>query len=189
MNSYLFLFQIVFILTLVSFITESVYPVVQNENKNILKNFIYRFTHYFVFAYMSSFVFLFNYNSIDVYFYMFFVLAMFLSWYVAECCILTYYELCTYNLDHTQFETTFHPTMKSIFRDYDNTVMILIGIIMTITIAYILYYNTKISLYVKIIYAILYTYLLSDSFLKSRSGEKQYYPKDSDSFFVKHILQ
>lgn len=187
MNRYIILGFIVLIITSVSFIVEFIYPIITpGKYRQYILNFIYRFIHFFMFIYFSTFILLFKYTTTDTYIYLFAVIFLFYSWHIAECCILTYYELQTYNVDHNQYDTTFHPTMKSIFRDYADTIMIIIGILITISVIYIFIHN-NISLYFKIPYAIIYIYLLGDSFFKSRLGKKQYYPTTSDSFFKRYI--
>jgi len=187
MNGYLFVTIVSFIVTIVSLMIEHAHPIIDSEDCDGISNFVYRFLHFLIFFYLPSFLLFFKYNSFDAYIYLGLVLLLFTTWYLFECCILTYYEIKTYKIDHNKYDTTFHPTMKSIFRDYSDLVMTLFGILITFNVGYIIYNNKKIPIVGKILYSLIYVLLLGDSVLKSRGGEKQYYPKKGESFFVKFI--
>jgi len=187
MNSYLLIILISFCITSISFLVEYIYPFIHSKERDYISNFMYRFLHFLIFFYLPTFLLFFTYNSIDAYIYLGLVLLMFSTWYIFECCILTYYELRTYNIDHNIYDTTFHPTMKSIFREYSDILMNIFGVLITLNVGYIIYNNKQIPLVVKILYSLLYIFFFGDSILKSRAGKKQYYPKSPDCLFIKYI--
>jgi hypothetical protein len=131
--------------------------------------------HFFLFIYFATFICIFGVNNIDVYIYLILCLLMLLSWYFLECCILTYYELKSYGIDMKNIPTTFHPTMYSLFNEHSDNIMSMLGILMTINVIYILYYNKKIHIIYKIIYLLIFEILFVDSVLKSRNGVVQLY--------------
>ena len=140
MESYIQIAGITLLVTLISYIIEHVSPVVNLDNYDIL-NIIPRFLHYYYYIFLCIFLLLFKGNRTDVYIYLAAVTFMIVSWYICECCVLSYYELKTYNVDISKYDTTFHPTMKLLCRNHSDLAMQIIGVCMTFTVGYILYYN------------------------------------------------
>jgi hypothetical protein len=126
-------------------------------------------------------------NNRDVLIYLFSALGMFYSWHLLECCILTYYELRLYGMDHNHHYTTFHPTMYSVFNKYSNIVMTIIGILLLINVGFIMYKNNSFPFYAKAIYTIVFLFLFIESVLKSRTGKKQEYPRDEEHILNKYL--
>ena len=177
MNKYILLLLLSLIVTILSFIVEYFYPFIKAtlSFNDYIKIFLCRYLHFILILYFVLFLLFFKYTGIDTYIYLTVIILLCISWYILECCYLSYYELKFYKLDHSHYDTTFHPTIYSFFRDNSDYIMILIGIIITLNIIYIFIYNNDISMIVKFIYGVIYILLSYDSYSKSRDGTKQKY--------------
>lgn len=189
MDKYLLLTGIVLSVTIVSFIIEYIAPIIKNygKYKESIKNGVYRFLHYYVFLYIGLFLFLFKTNSVHAYLYLFITLGLFCHWYLCECCVLTFLELKSYDVDHNEYPTTFHPTFNSLFRNYADTFMSVVSVIFLITIGSVFYYNKSMPLYIKGLYTVFAVFFLKESVVRQRMNNQIDYPTDSRSFFMKYI--
>lgn len=144
-------------------------------DSNIFAVAFFRFLHFYLFIYNSFFIFLFQINSIDSLFYLFEILLMLFTWYILKLCPMTYYELkiCNSNEEIKSVKTTFHPIIKILFNEWDETVMKIVGVLVFLNIIYILY-NEKTNIIYKIIYFFIFCYFFVDSIIKSRYNEQIY---------------
>jgi hypothetical protein len=188
-NPYALLLIITFIITCISYIIEIVYPIINEEYKtNILPMFILRYIHLLAFIYFISFLALFNYKTADAIIYITLAVLLSSSWKILECCIISYYELKHYNVDHTDYLTNYHPCIFVFFRDYQEIAISIMGIIMSITFYYILINNTIIPFSYKLLLGTIFTYLFIDNIIQTRIYNKNLqYPTSSDSFINKYL--
>jgi len=191
MDKYLLIGGIAIIVSVISFIVEYINPIIKNCGKNTdtIKNVIYRFLHYYVVLYVVLFIFIFKANSVHAYAYLLVTLVYFAIWYICECCVLSYLELKSYDVDHNNYLKTFHPVF-TVFTGGDNIpngLEILAGIIILSSIGCIFYYNKSMPLYIKISYVILASYLLIETMVKDRLNNNYKYPTNDNSFFMKYL--
>jgi hypothetical protein len=189
MNSYALVLIITLILTILSCLSERMYPFIKCYRKSCdnFSIFLIRYVHLFLFIYFASFFIFFNVASSDAYIYLTMALCMLTSWYILECCILTYYELRLYGKKLKKLPTTYHPTMYSLFSNYSDYVMTTLGLFMVINVSYIMYKNNKIPKLGKVLYSIIFLIFFVDSILKSRVNKKQLYPKDKEHILNKYF--
>jgi len=91
-----------------------------------------------------------------------------LSWKFYKYCPATYYELKMYEVNEKKYHTTFHPALFSIFREYSDYIIYITGAAMTGNVLYILYKEKWITTTIKIIYIIIFSYLLFSTILEHR---------------------
>ena len=185
-NPYVKLIIIALFFTILSFIIEYFLPIKKLDFKkcNLLGLFFFRFLHYNVFLYFTFFLLIFNYNSIDGFIYLIIATIVSLQWKILSCCIIAYYELKMYNIDHHNFLTTFHPCLFIYFRKYQEIFLIIMGLIMSFIFYFILFKNKIIPLIYKVIFGIIFTYLFLDATIQSRFYKTNLeYPKSE-----KHIM-
>lgn len=185
-NPYIKLIIITLFFTIFSLIIEYFSPIKKLDLKkcNLLGTFFIRFSHYIFFIYFTIFLLIFNYNSNDGLIYLIIATIISSKWKILDCCLLSYYELKMYNIDHNNFLTTFHPCLFIYFREYQEFFLIIIGLIMAFTFYFILFKNNIIQLIYKVIIGIIFTYLFLDNFIQSRFYKKNLtYPKSE-----KHIM-
>jgi hypothetical protein len=190
MDKYILLVGIALVTTVISFIIETVSPIIKEYKKNKdIKNAIYRFLHYFVVLYVLLFSFLFKSTSIHAYIYLFVVLGYLMIWYICDCCVLSYLELKTYDVDHNKYDKTFHPVFAVFTGDGNIPVsaMIVVFLIIQYTLGSILYYNTLIPIYIKIAFIVLAIFFFIQTMVKDRLNNTLKYPTNKGSFFMKYL--
>ena len=162
-NHYGYLILLVFsiITTFLSIIIEFNHPVMDDSShiKNMFNFIIYRIIHYYIIIYNSLFLILFKLDGIDSVLYLLFNLVMNIQWTIMGCCWLSFFELNEYsNINYRNFDTTFNPFMYVLFRQYSSLIMKMVGILIIITIAFILSYNKWIPFHFKILYIVGFSY-------------------------------
>jgi hypothetical protein len=139
MQPYFFLTTVAVLITIISLFIEIDYPFVNNMLEvNILGIFILRFLHILLAIYLMTFVCFFNPNSLSGFFYLIIAIVVEFLRDLLGCCILSYYELMMYDTG-LQYPKNYHPSAIVLFRDYSNTALSLMGIIISITFYYILF--------------------------------------------------
>ena len=178
-NSYINLAIIVLFITLFSFVVEFFYPGINDLKKvNLIGLFTMRFIHFYVFLYFLLFLFLFDYKSNNGIIYLILAVALSFLWKILDCCIVSYYEIKMYGLDHRKYLTTFHPCMYIFFRNYQEVALTIMGIVMVFTFYFIIAKTKLISLPYKVFFALIFGYLFLDSIIRSRFTKKSLdYPK------------
>jgi hypothetical protein len=185
-NPYIKLIIIALFFTIFSFIIEFFVPIKKLDLKkcNLLGSFFIRFSHYLCFLYFTIFLLIFNYNNIDGIIYLIIATIISSQWKILDCCLLSYYELKMYNIEHTNFLTTFHPCLFVYFREYQEFFLIIMGIIMAVVFYFILFKNKIIPIIYKLVLGIIFTYLFIDNAILPRFYKKTLeYPKSE-----KHIM-
>lgn len=174
-GSYSVILVISIICTFTSIIVEYIYPyniaevrtvekIRKHNQENISKPYdlgktiLYRIVHYFILFYCGLYLLLFRPYGTNSYIYLIFNLGLNIQWCIFNCCILSYYELINYGVDYRKISTKFHPYIYSIFRDWSDTIIDIVGVIIIINIAVILYSNVKIPTVTKILYIGLLSY-------------------------------
>jgi len=188
-NPYVILLTITLIITSASYIVEHIYPIINDFYKiNFTPMFILRYIHFLAFIYFTTFLVLFNYKSTDAIIYITLAVLLSSSWKILECCIISYYELKHYNVDHNEYLTNYHPCLCIFFREYQDIAISIMGIIMAFTFYYILAYNKIIPFSYKLILGAIFTYLFIDNVIQTRIYNKKLkYPTSSDSFINKYL--
>ena len=103
-NSYLKLLIITLIVTGISYIIEIFHPGINDLNKsNLIGLFFCRYIHFLCFIYFISFLILFHYKSNDAIVYLILACVLSSTWKLFDCCILSYYELKMYNVNHHDY--------------------------------------------------------------------------------------
>jgi len=145
-TTYLYIYLVVFsfLITVFSFVIEYIYPFIRNltEISQWFLLFWCRFCHFAVFLYFTGFCFFykaFSWNEKII--YLVFALMMEISWDIYDYCPFTYYEFQMYDIKNPMhsYKTTFHPSMYAIFREHSYPVVFLTGIVMVLTVTYIIY--------------------------------------------------
>ena len=191
-----------------SLIIEYIYPFIGGEpSQNLPKTILYRVLHYYIFIYCAAFFWLFEPYGFDAYLYLVFNLIMNAHWCICQCCILSYYELLNYRCDFREYSTKFHPYLFVFFRDWSETVINVVGVLILITILYIFLWNYDIPITTKILYLGLFGYSVhicssGRSLLESNSpvsimkreiqridNDLWGYPTDPESVFMKYIFR
>ena len=178
---YFILLFITLIVTCFSYIVEYFYPCINNlKNANTIGFFIFRYIHLLSYIYFVSFLFLFNYKNEDAIVYLLFTITLLSTWKIFDCCLLSYYELKMYNVDHRDYLTNFHPCLYVLFRDYQDFILSIMAVIMTFTFYFILIKNKRISIFYKILFFCIYSYIFMDNIIQTRVYNKNLdYPKDN----------
>jgi len=150
---------VAFIVSLLSIWLEHETPFIKpiTEIKNHIGFICIRVLHLGVFVYFTGFWLFFpNYLLIEKIIYLTCSLLMEFSWELYLYCPLTYYELQIYDVKHTDYKTTFHPCVYSLFREQSSIFITASGIIMAMTVGYILLYEYKIPFICRLLFAILF---------------------------------
>jgi hypothetical protein len=215
---YIIILLISIIFSILSIIIEYYYPIIGNNISNDLaRTIIYRITHFSIFFYCSLYLIFFKPSGFDSYIYLIFNLILNLQWCICNCCILSYYELLNYDYDYNLFSTKFHPYIFSVTRNWSESIMDIVGVLILTNIFVILYSNKSILLRTKILYITIFVYsiyicatgknpiLNYIKNIKNNENEKMLdkvlimkeeikrvdnlnmYPTDADSFFMKYI--
>jgi hypothetical protein len=172
-NPYLNLAIIVLFVTIFSFIIEFFCPSINNLRKaNLIGLFLMRFIHFYVFLYFLLFLFLFDYKSNNGIIYLILAISLSFLWKILDCCIISYYEIKMYGLDHRRYLTTFHPCMYIYFRNYQEVALTIMGIVMLFTFYFITVKTKLISMPYKVFFALIFGYLFLDSAILSRFIKK-----------------
>ena len=181
LNPYYILLLITFFVTCFTFIIEYFYPCINDlKNANTIGIFICRYIHFLSFIYFISFLFLFNYKNKDAIIYLLFTIFLLSTWKFFDCCLLSYYELKFYNVNHYDYLTNFHPCLYVLFRDYQEYILSIMAIIMTFTFFFILVKNKMISIFFKIIFFCIYNYFFIGNVIQTRIYNKNLnYSKDN----------
>jgi len=150
--------------------------------------YIIRYIHYLVYLISSFYLLFFNGigTTYDIYFYLIVVFSIVLGWYIFDSCWLSYSELLFYNINLEKVETTFHPTFRSIFKNYDDYLMVLSGILYVVNVSILLYYLKPAKIIYKIIYFALFLYLFIDGSIKGRLQTMHYSTKNKQLLFLKN---
>lgn len=187
-KQYLNLIKFTLIITFFSYFIELIYPFINDLlNTNIIGFFIFRYMHFLLFIYFISFLYLFNYKSVDAIIYLILAVIVLSSWKILGCCLLSYYELKMYNVNHHDYLTNFHPCLFVFFRDYQELLLSFMGIIMAFTFNFILFKNKIIPLQYKLFFGIILNYLFIDNIIQTRYYNKINYPKTKDNILHKYF--
>lgn len=190
LNPYLKLFTITFIFTLVSYLFEfcNNKSIKKLKNANNVGLFLFRYFHYLCLFYFSIFLLLFSYKGIDAVIFIIVSILMASSWVFLGCCIVSYYELKFYKVNHHNYLTNFHPCLFAIFRQYQWAPLMISGILMFITFFYILFKNRIIPYTYKLIAGVIFLYLFMDNIIRTRYYKSNLkYPKDKDHILYKYF--
>ena len=162
---------------------------INNLNKsNNIGLFTFRYIHYLLLFYFSCFLIFFNCENVDGIIFVIISIIMVFTWSFIECCIISYYELKFYNVNHHDYLTTFHPCLYVLFKDFQSYPLMASGIMMFLTFLYILFKNKILSLQSKLISGGVFLYLFFDNILKSRLYEtKQNYPIDKNHILYRYF--
>ena len=160
------------VICIISLLIEHLFPFMDARSIHYIGIFICRFLHILCFFYFTFFLFFFDSVGLDAYLYLFLLFTMMFSWYCTKICILSYCELYMYDkdIDIKKYETTFHPSIYSLFREHTENIMKIVGIMTTFTTCYILWKNSKIPLFIRFVYGITYFFLFIDNIWKTRSS-------------------
>lgn len=153
------LLLVAFIAALLSIWLEHKTPFIKpmSEIKNYIEFISIRVLHLGVFIYFTGFWLFFpHYSLVEKSIYLTCSLLMEFSWELYLYCPLTYYELQIYDVKHTDYKTTFHPCVYSLFREQSSIFITASGIIMAMTVGYILLYEYKIPFICRLLFAILF---------------------------------
>lgn len=188
-KSYLNLISLTLIITFFSYFIELIYPCINDLlNTNIIGLFIVRYIHFLSSIYFISFLYLFNYNSVDAIIYLILAVCVTSSWKILDCCILSYYELKMYNVNHEDYLTNFYPGLFVFFRDYQELSLSFMGIIMAFTFYFILFKNKIIPFQYKLFLGLIFSYLFFDNIIQTRYYNKNLnYPKTKDNILHKYF--
>ena len=211
---HLILLLISIIATIISIILEYIYPIIgDNISRDLARTIIYRILHFYIFFYCSLYLLFFRPYGFDSNIYLLFNLVLNIQWCVLKCCILSYYELLNYDYDYRSFSTKFHPYIFTILRNWSDIAMDIVGVIILLNIAIILYSNVKMPTVTKALYVGIFAYSIYIcctgknpliDIIKSKSNHEitkvgimkneiervdgmYLYPNDDDSFFMKYI--
>lgn len=207
---YLIVLFLSIVTMLLSLVVEFINPFIGGEpTQDLPKTMLYRVIHYYISIYCATFIWLFSPYGFDAYLYLIFNLIMTILWCIFECCWLSYYELLNYRCDFREYSTKFHPYMYVFFREYSETAINVIGVLLLVTIAYIFWWNSDIPLLTKILYIGVFGYSIHlsstgqsifekfDDKVSTMKREIQRvdnpqlgqwsYPTDPDSIFMKYI--
>ena len=182
MNPYLKLINITLFFTLLSYVIEYFYPCINDLKKsNLLGLSICRFIHLLFFLYFISFLVIFNYKSADSIMYLLLAIFMSFSWKILDCCIISYYELKMYSVNHHNYLTNFHPCLFVFFRKYQELSLTIMGLMMAFTFYFILLKNKLIPFGYKLMLGGIFSYLFIDNIIQTRYFNKNLnYPKNKD---------
>jgi len=188
-KSYLNLISLTLIITFFSYFIELIYPCINDLlNTNIIGLFIFRYLHFISFIYFISFLYLFNYKSVDAIIYLILAVILTSTWKILDCCILSYYELKMYNVNHHDYLTNFHPCLFVFFREYQELALTFMGIIMAFTFYFILFKNEIIPLQYKLFLGIIFSYLFIDNIIQTRYYNKNLnYPKSKNTILNRYF--
>lgn len=153
------LMLIAFMMALLSIWLEHKTPFIKpiTEIKNLVELMGIRFLHLGVFVYFTGFWLFFpSYLLIEKIIYLTCSLLIEFSWEIYLYCPLTYYELQMYHVKHTDYKTTFHPCIYSIFREHSSIAITTSGIITAMTVGYILLYEYNIPFVCRLLFAIFF---------------------------------
>jgi hypothetical protein len=170
LNPYIKIILITLIFTIFSYLIE-IYNKTSINHLNRCNNiglFVFRYIHYLFLFYFSCFLLFFNYKKIDAIIFLVTSILMTYSWIFFECCIVSYYELKCYNVNHHDYLTTFHPCLFVIFKEYQSYPLIISGVLMFLTYFYILFKNKIIPYIYKLFFGIIFLYLFIDNIKKTR---------------------
>ena len=188
-KSYSSLLKITFFVTIISYIVEFFYPCINNLKKtNIVGLFIFRYLHFLSFIYFLTFLYLFNYKSVDAVVYLILAISMSSTWKFLECCVLSYYELKMYHVNHHDYLTNFHPCLFVFFRKYQELALSLMGVVMAFTFYFILVKNNVLPFMYKLILASIFSYLFIDNIIQTRLYNKILnYPTCKNNILYKYF--
>ena len=188
-RSYLNLLGVTLVVTGLSYVIELFYPSINDlTDSNIVGLFIFRYVHLLSFVYFMTFLFLFNYKSQDAIVCLILAIVITSSWKILDCCLLSYYELKMYNVNHHDYLTNFHPCLFVFFRNYQELALTLMGLVIAFTFYFVLYFNKLIPLTYKIFLGCIFSYLLIDNIIQTRYYEtKLNYPKSKDNIVNKYL--
>lgn len=180
MSPYILIAYITIFFVLISFFIEWNSPTYKLNIKrcNLLGLSACRFVHYYLSLYFVLFFVLFRADSVDSYLYLFAAFGLTYSWMFFECCMISYYELCCYGVNHHDFNTTFHPCLYVFFRDAGSIPLSICGLVIFFTFYWILAKNRNIRLEYKIALGAMFAYLFSRNLTTRDSSTK--YPVDKN---------
>jgi len=212
---YLILLLLSIVTTIISVVMEGIYPIIgEHGSRDLAKTIIYRILHFYIFFYCGLYLWLFRPYGLDSYIYLIFNLVLNIQWCVLGCCILSYYELLNYDKHYSSFSTKFHPYLFTILRKWSDPIMDIVGVLILINIAVILYSNKNIPIVTKGLYISLFGYSVyvcctgknpivdiikhrEEGFEENkvlamkkeiqRVDSLNLYPSDPESFFMKYI--
>ena len=159
-SSYIIILVLSIICTIISFIIEYNYPIVDGSHIENLPNVTFlRIIHYYITIYFVFYILLFPLSGINGIIYLLANLIYNLEWIFLRCCILSYYELHQYaDIKFSEMNVHFHPHFSLIFREYTNITARTMGIIMLISIGLVLFFNKLISQEWKLLFFIVFSY-------------------------------
>ena len=158
-NSYFILIAVTLMISTISFLIEIYEPCIKDlSDTNIVGLCVFRFIHYLCTIYINGYLCFFDYLGVDSILYLILSTCLTASWKILNCCIVSYYELKMYNVNHKDYLTNFHPCIYVLFRDYQETVMLIMGIAMAFTFYFIMLKNKIIPLHYKSFLGIIFTY-------------------------------
>jgi len=183
---YIYLFIITFILTIFSFYFRFLFylpqpkllPAVPNKSKNWIGMFLARYFHYLLLIYFSLFLIFYKEKESDAIIYIVLAILLCYSWVYFECCILSYYELIFYGVNHRKYLTTFHPCLYELFGNYQSIPLYLSGIIMFFTVFYLLIKNKSLPLEYRIFAGSIFFFLFMYNLLSTRYYDNKLYYND-----------
>lgn len=160
-RSYIIILIVALILLSNSIIQEYQYPELAPPQsiKKYIGATILRYIHYVVFLFTSFYLLFFmgTGSERDKYLFLIIILGTVFGWFMCDCCWLTYTELLFYDRTLENIESTFHPTFKYIFCDYDRTILSISGILYPLNVFAILYTSNTLSIPFKTAYLFFFT--------------------------------
>ena len=160
----------------------------QPLNTNYIGIFIFRFIHYLMLFYFAVFLLFFKEKGQDAYIYILSALILSFSWFLFDCCIVSYHELLFYGVNHNDYITSFHPCLYVVFNTYQWIPLMISGVIMFFTVFYLLWKNTAISLTLRVFIGGVFFFLFIYNLVTTRYYDsKLKYPLDSEHRLYKYF--
>ena len=187
MNGYLVILGLPILMIILSYYKETNEPMfkIKKGQHNYALILFYRYLHYIVYCYFAIIPFMFNIyqrnTHIDVY-----IMCSFLLMF-SDICFLTLSELNHYEVkDIYNINTSFHPGLYIIFKEYCYGVNMFIGLFFFIHISKIIYYYPFRSRTLKILFAVfIYTGILKN--LLNKKNDKKYTKCNINDFILKYL--
>jgi len=194
-NPYIVLLLITAVLSILSFFfefqrknTHMLTKVEELTITNIVGLFIARYLHYLFLLYFTLFLLIFKERGVDAIIYIILAIVLSYSWVFFECCILSYYELRFYGVNHHDYQTNFHPCLYAVFENYQAVPLYLSGGIMFFTFYYLLLRNGIIPSHYKVVAGGVFFGLFINNIITTRYYDtKLRYPINKQNWLYKYF--
>ena len=193
MNNYTKIFLVALLLLGISYINEINDPNYIYSKKSLfdyIHIYTIRYLHYIIFLFSSLYLFFFNGigTNYDIYIFLVLSMSIVLGWKIFDSsCWISYLELLFYNIYLENRKTSLQPAFIFVFGKYNDYVMILSGLLFLFNVIVLLYYVKPIHILYKILYYILFLYLLLDGMIMSRWFQYLYSSKNKNILFLKNL--